>query len=572
MLWIVVALLISGVPAGRAQVSLTINNDGFETGSPTQAPSGWTVASGSNPFWIGNSQVGSPNPGGTYEGSNFISASWEMAGLANANSLIGGADNSALIYQDIDLTPHGALIGQGDRYLGLSYAYFINDGNDFGLINYDFYDSSDSVVGRYSIEAQASGSVWQHVENLTAAPVPSSAARLRISIGAGLNPGMFGSARNVAFDAIAASLQPAPSPETPRDRVNGNLIEFNNDGAWSWYMDERLIRDQTNGHYLVNSITSSNVTNLPGGVVRVTSFDPATGTRLTRSLADIDEDDHNAGGLLVLPDGRYLTLYSNHGSPYNGDNFTRWRVSTNPHDASSWALERTFDWSTTPGWDQGPFAGSGVSYHNLYYLPAEGRVINFSRGTHMAMNAVEYDPQTNTVTWLGETQRSRTVNYGQGYFKYASNGHDKVYFIATQTHPYDVNTSIFSGYYSAGETFNMDGTLMDANTFDNLQSAPGATVPYTEDFTLVQAADEVGAGYNYLWTADLAVHPDGTLAGLYTSKFNGNDLDQRLHYAYWNGASWETHEVAKMGEFLFVSQEEYTGVGAVSPNQPGVIY
>jgi hypothetical protein len=31
-------------------------------------------------------------------------------------------------------------------------------------------------------------------------------------------------------------------------------------------------------------------------------------------MSDIDEDDHNAGGLLVLPNGRYLHMYSNHGN------------------------------------------------------------------------------------------------------------------------------------------------------------------------------------------------------------------------------------------------------------------
>jgi hypothetical protein len=337
-------------------------------------------------------------------------------------------------------------------------------------------------------------------------------------------------------------------------------------------MDERLVHDPANGHFLINSITSSGSSGVPGGTVRVTSFDPVTGTRRTTSLSDIDEDDHNAGALLVLPNGKYLTMYSNHGSPYSGDNFTRWRVTTNPHDISSWVPERTFNWNTTPGWNQNPFANSGVSYHNIYYLSDEDRVYNFSRGTQMAMNLLTYDADSNDVTWMGQLQRSQTVNYGQGYFKFASNGVDRIYFIGTETHPYDVNTSIFAGYTAGGMTYAMDGTLLDSNLFDNLQSAPGATVPYTEDFTLVQQADPVGNGYNYLWTADLALNSDGTLSALYTSKFNGNDNDQRLHYARWDGANWQAHEVAKMGSFLFLGQEEYTGVGAVVRDQPNVVY
>jgi MYXO-CTERM domain-containing protein len=557
--------------AAVAQISLTVANGGFEAGAPTQVPTGWTVASGQNPFWIGSSQVGAAQPPAAYLGSQYISASWEVAGLPNSSSLIGGANNAELIYQDIDLTPHVSQINQGNLVLGLSYAFHSTDGNDVGSVRYDFYNPANTLLGAFNAQT-TTGAGWQAVNNLNAAAVPTASTRLRISLGAGLASGGGGSARNIAFDAIGASLQLAPPPDVIRDRVNGNLIQFNNDGVWSWYMDERVIHDPVNNTYLINSITSSDFARNAGGVVRVTTFDPDTGARRTVALSDIDEDDHNAGGLLTLPDGRYLTMYSNHGSPYSGDNFTRWRVSTVPHEANSWAAEKTFNWNTTPGWAQEPFANSGVSYHNVYYLPAENKVINFSRGTHMAMNLLTYDPATNDVAWSGQLQRSETVNYGQGYFKFASNGNDRIYFIGTETHPYDVNTSIYSGYYSGGKTYKMDGTLMDAIVFDNLESAPGASVPYTEDFTVVQQADPVGAGSNFLWSADLAYHAGGSLTGLYTSKFNGNDNDQRLHYAYWDGAAWQSHEVAKMGPFLIVGQEEYTGVGAVVPNQPGTIY
>ena len=265
------------------------------------------------------------------------------------------------------------------------------------------------------------------------------------------------------------------------DNVSANLIQFNNDGFWSWYMDERVIHDPSNGQFLMSSISSSNFTELRnnGGTVRVTSFDPASGASRSVFMADIDEDDHNAGGLLVLPSGKYLHMYSNHGSPYTPQTtpyrVTRWRVSNNPHDITSWTTETTFNWSTTPGWNQNPFANSGVSYHNLYYLSAEDRVYNFSRGTHMGMNTLLYDYNTNSVTWAGQFQQTHvgpTGYYGQGYFKFASNGTDRIYFIGGETHPYEINANMYAGYISDGKTYKMDGTLMDANMFDNMQSAP----------------------------------------------------------------------------------------------------
>ena len=48
-------------------------------------------------------------------------------------------------------------------------------------------------------------------------------------------------------------------------------------------------------------------------------------------------DDHDAPGLFLLPDGRYIAMYSNHGNTAMGDYLSRYRISTNPHDATSWS-------------------------------------------------------------------------------------------------------------------------------------------------------------------------------------------------------------------------------------------
>jgi hypothetical protein len=546
---------------GQSTPVTTIVNPGFETGAPgTAVSTGWTQIAGLGPMFL-DTAGGVGDVATAHSGSNYLTANRQVPEPDYPTSQNMG------VMQDVDLSPYASLISLGGRQLELSFAYNDNDPNDTAVVSYSFLNSVGSPIGNtYNFTAPAAGTGPWTVGSLVG-EIPIGASSMRLSLQATYNN--IGTVRNVSYDTITANILP---PASPTGRINGNLIQFNSDGTWSWYMDERLVQDPVNFNYLISSITSSNSTGNPGGVVRVTSFDPATGRRSTVAMSDLDEDDHNAGGLLVLPDGRYLTLYSNHGHQGLQDTLSRYRVTTNPHDASSWEPERAFDWRTTPGWNQPPFQSTGVSYHNVYYLPAEDRVINFSRGTHMAMGALEYDPVTDSLTWLGQTQRSITTNYGQGYYKYASNGVDKIYFIATETHPYDVNTSIYAGYYSNGRMFKMDGTVMDTNTFDSLESAPGATVPYTEHFTLVQQADAGGAGYNNLWTADLAAHPDGTLGGLYTSKFETNDFDQRLHYAYWDGSQWHTNEVAKMGAFLFVGQEEYTGVGAVVPNQPGVIY
>jgi hypothetical protein len=592
-----VAPLVLVVSVACAQIPLSINNSSFETGAPTSIPSGWNVASGSNPFWIGNSTQSGGNPGSGYLSSQFISASWEIAGLPNASSLIGGNANSALIQQDIDLTPYSSQINEGGLQLGLSYAYFHNDGNDLGTIKYDFLDTGNSIIGTAYNANTSTGGGWQFIENLEAALVPTNAAKLRISLGASLAGA--GSARNIAFDAISASLQPPPPPSLPSGIVNGNLIQFDGSGAWTWYSDERAVVDPNNGHVLVNSVGFS--PSYPsGGGVDVVDFDPQTGRRVRTPLSTIQVDDHNNGALLVLPDGRYLAMYTNHGNNGGlGDEFSRWRRSINPGDSSSWTTEQTFNWfNAVPGANEtGNADAANASYHNLFYLSAEDQVYNISRsfgqlstnGASQNMpNIMRYDTQSNTVEWAGQLLESEAQGYS-AYPKYASNGVDRIYFTTTETHPRNYNNSIYAGYIQNGQTFDMLGNTIDVNIFDNGTTAGGSGfVPDVTNFTVVQAADPLGAGYNRLWTVDMNLDAAGDPMALYISRWNPdgstsegsttNPIDHRLHFTRWNEQTgqWETNEVARMGNRLYrganMSEQDYTGNAALVPGDPSTIY
>jgi hypothetical protein len=602
------AALVSAQSA-PAQISLTIANSSFETGAATQVPTGWTVASGQNPFWIGSSQVGAANPANAYQGSNFISSSWEIAGLPNSSSLIGGAANTELIYQDIDLTPHAAQISQGNLLLGLSYAFHSTDGNDVGSVRYDFYNPANSLLGGFNAQTTTAGG-WQIVNNLSAAPVPAAASRLRISLGAGLTPTGAGSARNIAFDAIGASLQPPPPPELPSGIVHANLIQFDGDGAWTWYSDERAIVDPNNGHLLVNSVGFSPTVSGSPADVDVVNFNPTTGRRVRTQLSNlqpgnpnIQNDDHNNGALLVLPDGRYLAMYANHGNNGGlGDEFSRWRVSTNPGDTTSWSAEQLFNWyNNVPGANSLPVPNpdaANVSYHNLFYLSEEDQVYNISRsygrlstnGASQNMpNIMRYNPDTNTVQWAGQLLESSAQGYS-AYPKYVSNGVDRIYFTTTETHPRNYNNSIYAGYIENGQTFDLLGNLIDSDIFDNSTVAGGSGfVPDVTDFTVVQQADPLGQGHNRLWTVDAGLDSGGKPMALYISRWNPdgatsdgsttNPIDHRLHFAHWNANTnqWDKNEIAKMGNRLYrlpsdMSEQDYTGNAALVPGDPSTVY
>ena len=66
-----------------------------------------------------------------------------------------------------------------------------------------------------------------------------------------------GAARRRLAWAVCAAVIAAPA--SGADNVVGNLINFDNDGFWSWYMDERAIVDEINGKLLIGSVSSSPV-------------------------------------------------------------------------------------------------------------------------------------------------------------------------------------------------------------------------------------------------------------------------------------------------------------------------
>ena len=130
----------------------------------------------------------------------------------------------------------------------------------------------------------------------------------------------------------------------------------------------------------------------------------------------------------------------------------------------------------------------------------------------------------------------------------------------------------------------MSGSLIDESLFDSNVTAGDGAVPDVTDFTLVAEPDALGEGYNRFWTSDLALDSAGHPMALYTSRYNPdgatsdgsttNPIDHRLHFTRWNPAtnSWMNEEIARMGDRLFDSEEDYTGIGALTPGDENTLY
>jgi len=96
------------------------------------------------------------------------------------------------------------------------------------------------------------------------------------------------------------------SAVSAQNAVKGDLIEFNGDGAWCWYQDERVIVDAENGKMLIGTAGKSQE-----GRVDVVMWDLATGSGQKNQIGSMsDTDDHGA----LDPDNPHIVYIS---TPYN---------------------------------------------------------------------------------------------------------------------------------------------------------------------------------------------------------------------------------------------------------------
>ena len=344
------------------------------------------------------------------------------------------------------------------------------------------------------------------------------------------------------------------------------IVQLNDNGAWCWYQDPRAVIDLTNSTLLVGSVADSAgpAGRERGGDIDLVSYHLTTGhcERFVLHHHLEPEDDHNAPALLIRSDGRYVAMYSKH----HREALSYWRISTRPHDATQWNPEQKFNWK--------PFLNTSdrATYSNLFYLSAEHRTYDFSRAVNLDPSVLTSADQGDHWTYAGKLLTLPRLGYVNGYVKYASNGVDRIDFVTTEHHPRDFNNSIYHGYLQSGKLHRSDGTVVDGDIFHN----PGH--PQTE-LTKVFAANSVfgGTTMTHAWTVDLrldaADRPYAILScRTNDSPENTNFQDHRFFYARFDGFAWNIHPLAKAGARLWESEQDYTGLAALDPHDPNVVY
>lgn len=362
--------------------------------------------------------------------------------------------------------------------------------------------------------------------------------------------------------AIAGGLLAFFALRTGSKPLEPFLIKKN--GGWCWFQDERVVVDD--GKLLVGTVAGTTRDGTDAGDVEVTTFDLSTKASSTVKLHEkLQSDDHASPSILELADGRYLTAYTMHG----GDRLMRWRVSERPGDASTWSPEATLD------------VGGAVTYSNLALDPSgSGRILNFFRGgANAAQIATSADGSTfqlagRVFSWSRtastfDKDKSTRPSESKPYVRYAARG-DTVHLITTEDHPRAYDNSVYHGYIRGNALYDSFGALLD----DDLGRGPP---PELTKLTRVYE----GNRDNVAWTLDVDVDAEGRPFVAFVVQKDGqgrsskSDLggnDHRYHLARFDGTAWREAEVAYAGHMLYRHEVNYTGLVALVPGNPDVVF
>lgn len=339
-----------------------------------------------------------------------------------------------------------------------------------------------------------------------------------------------------------------------QDRVDGQLLQFHDNGAWSWFEDARAIVDPWRGRILVGSCADGSGLGgaLRDGDIDVAWLDLGPGRFGAAELHDrLQGDDHDSPALLLRPDGRYLAMFGMHGGS-TGSNLSRWRVSQ-PGDAGQWSGESVFA------------HGTAMSYSNLFHLRQTGRTYNFVRATNWDPNVMWSQDQGST--WSGTGKLLTEGGSGdRPYVQYASDGERRIHVLTTNRHPRNFDNSVFHGYVDNDALYDSFGNLVDASVLDATGQPP------TSLTTVFQTGTSIGGTVmRRAWTLDLAV--SGTeVRALVQARANDSNADHRLLFARFDGGAWTVTEVCRLGGYLYASEDDYTGLAALHPDRADTLY
>ena len=365
---------------------------------------------------------------------------------------------------------------------------------------------------------------------------------------------------------------PAVCPTLPSAPIAADdVIQFNDNGGWCWYQDERALVDVAGGKFVIGSVASGGPRNSDQEVV---IYDIASGNKQRYTLAtDLNPDDHNAPAFFLRPDGGYAALWATH-----RDNCYSYYSVWN---GAAWSTMQTYDWAQDGcPWDaqDNPMPPHMVTYANPWYLSAENKAFAGVRSVSTSPALLVSTDAGSSWDFYGRITATAREGYVAGYFKYWGNGVDRIDFVGTEAHPRDKDNSLYHGYYKRGQDSGKFYDSMDQVVDENAGDMNAQDIGrFTKVFAT--GTELNGKALYRLWDHDIARYDDGTIVitgqgrtDYQTETPPTSDPDKRTIYIRWDGISWKPSYLVKSGPKLYADEQDYTGLSAVHPDNPNVVF
>lgn len=358
----------------------------------------------------------------------------------------------------------------------------------------------------------------------------------------------------------AVGLKAEDAAPHPNNFIAGDHVVLNDNGAWSWFMDERAI--VADNKLIVGSVRSvgdyrSGQDDRDWGNVEISVLDFETGeTKVAVLHQHFEQDDHDNPAFLALPDGRILCAYTKHGAELNV-----YICHSAPNDPLTWSKPTIFK---SPGTSK-QFGGDSVTYSNLFRL-SSGLIVNCYRSVGHDPNYMTSEDDGATWKYGGRVMKGRD-GYSP-YLKYVQDG-DTIHFVATEDHPRNFDNSLYHGFARDKQLHGSDGKLIAA------LSTGMETDLRTWDFTRVFQGDPD----NVAWMSDIELDQNSNPVILFSVQKDARGLpprqggsDIRYHYARWDGATWHQQEIAHAGTRLYPFEDDYSGLGTIHPFRSTIVF
>jgi len=356
---------------------------------------------------------------------------------------------------------------------------------------------------------------------------------------------------SIFFNQILAAINAGTvaSGTVDRGTITGTTVEVTSNIAWTWFGRPNSVYSASANKYWVG--TTKDIDNQTFTTQHVTEFDILSETYTDYRVGTVGQkDDHNQTQIIIRQsDNRLIAFYVEH----NGS-LLRWKISTNPLDASSWGAEKNYN------------PVSSYSYITPYQR-ADGVIFMFFRSRPTSQSTWYYAKSIDG----GETFGTLTELYSAGathnYLISHQDG-NKIHFTASNGHPQsnsDININTYHFYFDIStETAHLSGGATITLPLDNTK------------LTLVNAT----TGSDTSWIIDIITKNGNprVLFAFYPSGRSTSLIIKELWFAEWNGLDWVNKQ--KISEVLngYIEQDGtptelgYTGASRFDVSNPDIIW